>query len=833
MSKPRPQNNGDRLGATVDSRDSFPRRMARPRFWLSTLSLLAVLGLIYLDLGQTSPGPISLTHAQASVLSNGQACAECHGGLGISMQEACADCHGEILLAITQGTGVHGNLAEEAVSRSQVAATECGTCHGEHHGEEFEIAGPLSFRLAGLGEPEDFDHAALEFGLLGAHDQLECSDCHAKADAKLLLEGQQRFLGASNACATCHDNPHEEAGLRSCQECHGQDLAFEQLDGFTHTKAFPLTGPHGATDLECSACHEGEGDFRLSRIDTHDFAPAARECASCHESPHSAQSMAPFQGTAGASCSTCHAPSDTSFRIDSLVTPGLLALHDAVDFPLGPPHVQTACIECHQGDSGLQDGPLAFQAKFPGRVLADCAACHEDPHGRAFTKQAGVDSCVDCHGTSSESSPQLHATFAQASSAMDRALHEATGFALSTPHGEATCAECHSGLGFGQRFLTGQEARLPGECASCHASPHGGQFENSRIAEDSSACTACHFPESFAPSKVDVALHNQSRFHLDGAHASVACTECHADPAAGEQQSFVGVSTKCADCHVDVHEGRIDMGARSGDCSECHSTLDFHEVESVSLGTFDHESWCGFPLIGSHAQTSCASCHQPESILSANIPSPTGESGSEPFAPRAFGRIGAVFGTPEDACATCHVDVHQGAFDQPGQPTQYQGEQGCARCHDQVQFRAAFTRPAAQAPLPFDHDLWTGFAIDGAHQAVGCFGCHGESSAGTLGGTFGTECSSCHTDVHLGQFASLGDTSCDRCHSSSAADFAADLFQHDTHSTFALDKSHQEVACASCHRPWPMGDGSRVIRYKPLGAECSDCHGLTGGGSDK
>ena len=806
--------------------------MPSPKFWLSALSLVAVLGLIYLDSGQTSPGPISLTHAQSATLAGGQACAECHGGLGASMDEACGSCHQEILDGIDQGTGVHGILGDATLSQSDLAPEDCGVCHGEHHGEEFEIAGPLSFRLAGLGAPEDFDHAYLAFGLVGAHDQLECSACHENANAKLLIEGQQRFLGASNDCATCHDHPHEEAGLRSCQDCHGQALAFEQLDGFTHTEAFPLEGPHTAVDLECTSCHQSEGDFPLSRIDTHSFAPPARECAACHDSPHSAPAMAPFQDSAGTSCSSCHFPTDLSFRQDSSytsVTPGLLTLHEAVDFPLGQPHAQVACIACHQEDTGLGGGPLAFQERFPGRVLADCTACHVDPHGPAFTEQAGVNSCADCHGASGEDPGQLHANFAQASLSMDRALHQATGFPLAVPHADVTCLECHSGLEFDQRFPMGANAREPGQCASCHDSPHGGQFQESQISGGSSACTACHFPDSFAPSRVDVALHSLGRFHLDGAHVDVACAECHGGQAAGDEQPFIGISTRCADCHADVHEGKLVMDTASGDCSECHSTTNFHEVESVSLGTFDHEARCGFALAGSHAEQSCNSCHQPE--LGSALPR-SGELAElgDVFPPRTFGRIAAVFGTPVDTCATCHVDVHQGAFDQPGQPTEYLGEQGCARCHDEVQFRGAFTRPAEQAPLAFDHGLWTSFPLTGSHEAVGCFGCHGQSDLGTLGGTFGAQCSACHEDVHLGQFAGLNSTSCDRCHSTSGTGFAADLFDHNAHSTFALDKSHEDVACASCHRPWPMPDGTQVIRYKPLGRECSDCHGTTGGG---
>ena len=71
-----------------------------------------------------------------------------------------------------------------------------------------------------------------------------------------------------------------------------------------------------------------------------------------------------------------------------------------------------------------------------------------------------------------------------------------------------------------------------------------------------------------------------------------------------------------------------------------------------------------------------------------------------------------------------------------------------------------------------------------------------------------------------------GRTDCARCH----ADAGALLFDHQRDSRYALDASHEKLECAACHRPWPLPDGTTAIRYKPLGVECTDCHGPRGGG---
>lgn len=53
----------------------------------------------------------------------------------------------------------------------------------------------------------------------------------------------------------------------------------------------------------------------------------------------------------------------------------------------------------------------------------------------------------------------------------------------------------------------------------------------------------------------------------------------------------------------------------------------------------------------------------------------------------------------------------------------------------------------------------------------------------------------------------------------------ADLsFNHSFDSRFPLTENHAALACSACHETWNPGGGPAVVRYRPLGRECSDCH---------
>jgi len=110
------------------------------------------------------------------------------------------------------------------------------------------------------------------------------------------------------------------------------------------------------------------------------------------------------------------------------------------------------------------------------------------------------------------------------------------------------------------------------------------------------------------------------------------------------------------------------------------------------------------------------------------------------------------------------------------------------------------------------------FALDGAHRAVPCAGCHK-----TMNGSFSASrtCAGCHSTPHGTQFAARADRgACDACHDTGVWRPAA-RFNHDRDAAFSLAGAHARVACDRCHRP----GGPSVDRvYRPVSSKCESCH---------
>ena len=542
----------------------------------------------------------------------------------------------------------------------------------------------------------------------GAHLDLDCTECHANADEKVLPKGERRFGGLDQDCARCHEDPHQGSMAVACAQCHGQET-FDQLGSLGHERHLPLIGGHA--ELDCRACH-GRGEPHALEVMGSPRTPPARACADCHDSPHAAGF------TAGAA---------------SLAR--------------------------------------ATQA-------ASCAACHADEH----------------------------TSFGDGAEILSAEQHALSGFALDAPHDAVACQDCHGPQGgdFAARF-PGRDADA---CSACHADPHAGQFDQLGFAER--GCLACHDRERFEPHAYTVESHTSAAMPLTGAHVETDCHACHELPAGGGARVFHGTPGRCEACHADAHGGIFDdfsaqlAASAAGQCATCHRSTRFDDVPH---GSFDHGRWTGFALLGAHAQSDCESCHP--------------RAAQADDRGRSFGRVEQHFGPFRD-CATCHADPHGGDFDRPGSPRQVEGRRSCARCHGQASFRAF--------PDGFDHELWTRFPLDGAHGEIGCSACHAPqpaepSGARSLGRASGRACADCHADPHAGQFRQGSRTDCGRCHQDTAS-FATLVFDHDTDARFALADAHAALECSSCHKTWSGENERAVVQYRPLGTQCTDCHGV-------
>lgn len=618
-----------------------------------------------------------------------------------------------------------------------------------------------------------------------------CLECHEVIGGQLdSEEGLHGQLGKAVAegCSLCHSEHHGESfalvNARSFALAGSPDPgAFDhELIGF---------GMHGKhLELACSDCHEN-ADVEVLDAGTTRFIGLDQNCSTCHEDPH--------EGRMERSCAECHGQ-ETFQDFEEFE-------HDE-RFALIGSHSDVSCLQCHNTENEHSVENLDGSAGAP--PVRGCNDCHEAPHATRFLRGvaslAGWQSegdCTTCHLVE-------HEAFSGIGLEITVQDHASSGFALGPPHDALSCGDCHD------QGLESFDLRYPGRaqevCAACHEDPHDGQFDDGQFA---SGCLACHDRLAFEPHEFDVAAHAETRLELVSGHAELECSACHELPEAGGTRMFAGTNPSCDACHEDGHDGffaSVTEGLEpesDGDCARCHTSGTFSKV---AKNRFNHLFWTDFNVAGAHAQNACESCH-PQALT----PDHTG---------RTFGRATETFGEVT-GCASCHEDPHEGQFDRPDSPAVVDGRGSCARCHVESSFRSL--------ERGFDHELWTGFGLEGTHSEISCSECHTPLPTRGAGDrsfarAIGTNCSDCHGYPHAGQFSIDGSTSCVRCHEAAAPAFQDLAFDHDTDSRFPLEDAHRLLDCADCHRPWTLGEGLEVIRYRPLGMDCADCHGSSEGG---
>jgi len=632
-----------------------------------------------------------------------------------------------------------------------------------------------------------------------------CSECHG---------GWRRSM--SQACLACHADvaSQVEAGsglhgkiarseIESCAHCHsehhGSSFAMVNRQSFAAAGApggpeafdhafvgYAMEGKH--LEADCTQCHVHANEEVLPE-GARRFMGLERDCASCHEDPH--------EGRMTVRCAECHGQAsfgDVSF-----------ARHD--DFlPLVGGHAGVDCRACHGKGNEHALESLGRRAEGLSPAPRDCTECHVTPHRREFV--AGTSAllsmepgaaCVACHRAE-------HESFRDERLTLSPEQHAISGFALDAPHDRAACADCHSAAE--GDFAARHPGRGADDCRSCHADPHGGQFFDDGDGNGETnprSCLECHDRHRFVPDAFTVEKHALTALPLTGRHRDARCDACHGRASEFLPRVFHGTPSDCDECHADAHRGFFASGTGEGEaCSTCHLTTLFSEMPESG---FDHGRWTRFDLSGAHAEAACEACHRP--------------SDKKDALGRTFGRVADHFGRIE-GCVSCHADPHGGAFDAKRLPAEVSGRKDCARCHGETSFRTL--------AAPFDHGLWTGFPLTGAHGAETCSSCHPTlrvPGAGqrTRERARGAACAGCHADPHAGQFVEKksGRADCARCHESATA-FSEIDFNHNIDSRFPLGDTHDRVACAGCHKPF-VHEGKDVIRYRPLPTDCVDCHG--------
>lgn len=459
----------------------------------------------------------------------------------------CDKCH----LAITLAPKNDGAGHLIPVYRP-VPHESCADCHEDVHHGQFGESCTKCHTTAGWRQIDRtrFDHDKTKYPLRGRHTSVKCADCHKDFSTPLLKKP------LFQACTSCHLDAHNKTATLAgrvvdCDKCH-------DLQGFTastytvdqhRTAKYVLEGKH--LGVKCADCHRREtttaglARWGSSRVV---LRPAAARCLDCHADDHGGQlATRPKQGE----CADCHTV--TGWKPSGFDQ----AAHAKLRLALDGRHQDITCRACH-GDDRKGLPPLSKQplgkAGFLFKVTEiECVACHVDPHKGRFAAggaRAREKGCRACHDTR-----------AFRPSLADVQAHASYGFALEGAHRATSCAACHEEM----KHAAGPSTRRAtlvldhasfGElsfvakttCADCHETPHGTQFDGRK---DGGRCDACHGVDAFAPA-VKFDHDRDAAFKTKGAHAKVACSQCHLpDPTRHDPKALVyrPLSATCESCH--------------------------------------------------------------------------------------------------------------------------------------------------------------------------------------------------------------------------------------------------------------------------------------------
>ncbi len=507
--------------------------------------------------GQISPGELSQAHAK---LEGSASCLACHQASKGVAAGLCLACHKELAARIGAGKGLH----------ARPGYAKCETCHVEHNGRSADLV------WWGKAGRATFDHGQTGYVLEGAHVRQACEACHKP-------KATRTFLGLGTACTPCHADVHRgQLGAGDCRSCHGMER-WKPAAGFDHSRTrYALTGRH--VSVGCDKCHPAAAgaasDPSLRRFRGVAFA----ECSSCHRDPH--------QARLGPRCASCHTTAGWAARTAATTSFD----HDRTSYPLRGRHATVACDRCHAQGKPLRmahaactdchadahRGELAARAErgrceschdvagwrparfgpdehaktaYPLRgahlaVACDgchsrpagartaafrvrsarCTDCHKDPHRGELARWMGATGCESCHTVASWRAFSFD--------------HGTTKFALAGAHAAVACAKCHKKAPGTTRISF---AALPLTCEGCHSDSHAAQF----VAAGVTKCARCHSAAAWKPAPgFDHA--KDARYHLDGAHARVACWGCHKTETR-DGRTFVRykpLRSECRDCHA-------------------------------------------------------------------------------------------------------------------------------------------------------------------------------------------------------------------------------------------------------------------------------------------
>lgn len=554
----------------------------------------------------------------------------------------------------------------------------------------------------------------------------------------------------------------------------------QQLEGTLRCVSCHGGGRKEQMTARCLECHK-EIAWLVQQNRGYHARVRDQDCASCHPD-HAGRDFAMISW-----------PGGDSSRFD----------HARTGWPLEGSHQKTRCGDCHKPAFRVARAAKLSERKGPtwGWVGLEraCVTCHEDVHhGRLGSE------CAACH-TTTDFKTIAHGKF----------NHEKTRYPLRGRHRSVACEKCHD---FSGGKVT--SSRAFANCTDCHSDAHAG---TATLAGRTVDCGSCHVVDDWKPATYTVAQHRNAKYPLEGKHQQVKCADCHVKNPPGVPAARLGSAgvwmrpgfTQCRDCHAEDHGSQLTARPDRGACDACHRVQGW----TPTTYTVAQHATLRLKLEGRHAEIACATCHGPDRQGLPPLPGI-----------QVLGKAGVAFKLKEIECAACHVDPHKGRFAAGGPRAM---GKGCLACHDVRTFRPSTADVDAHAKFSF--------ALEGAHRATACVGCHAEFKQAAATGRSSLvlaasvtpelrfeakhECAACHETPHGRQFDARRDRGrCDVCHGIDA--FApASNFDHARDATFSTKGAHENVACNQCHPRDPKARSPKDLIYRPVSGKCESCHG--------
>ncbi|MFL5273781.1 MAG: CxxxxCH/CxxCH domain c-type cytochrome, partial [Anaeromyxobacteraceae bacterium] len=732
--------------------------------------------------------------------------------------QSCTACH--VGFESSNGSPATSCNACHASAGHAAWRTECTFCHG---GNDNQTGAPARDTHAVRGTVQ-----ATTAVTVGAHTS------HVAAS---------HALDAPLACADCHVTPADATDPG-------------HIDAATATVTFGATAKLGGaaptwtrTTASCATtyCHGATLNATTTRGSA--TAPvwttvngSQVTCGSCHRAPPGTANH--HNAAAITTCVKCHAATATA--AGGIVAGGGKHIDGNVDATV------TGCTTCHGNPtvtpSGAQDANLA---------AAPTGAGAPDTFGNTATTSAGVGAhavhvlgarskavaCSACHAVPST---PVHKSGVVTAATLTFGNLAATGGAVSVYNADKTCSSsyCHGGFNGG----AGTASKTPAwtaagtlGCTSCHGAPPALPHPQN------TTCGDCH--PGYTATTVNVATHVDGK--VDLATARAGCTSCHGDAArvaiAGADASLnaappIGTKgeTALTARAVGAHQAHLDTASLRASpiaCSECHAVPaagDKTHANGTAALTFGALAKTGglAPAWNTTALT-CASTYCHGGSLqggTATAPVWTTVNGTQKSCASCHGApppasSGHVQRTD---CGSCHTGY---TLTTVNLATHINGTVdvvalGCTTCHGdatRVAVASADANVAAAPPVDTKGNTVTTAAGVGVHQTHvngsrsrpgACAECHsGAVPTTTTGHTKGTTTVAFGTLAKTGAVApaySAGSCAATYCHGNFSGGAGAGATPAFT--------AAGTLGCISCH-------GSPPALPHPQDTACADCHG--------